>query len=146
MIEEAGTIRNLGLVGASVIAGVGAQPVGALAGENDGNVVNSFATGSVTSAGGHAGGLIGDNFGVVANSFTTGSVTSASGDAGGLVGDNFGGIQNSYATGAVSSTGNGGSAGGLVGTNTSIVTEIARGVSQTATPLERFQARAPRAP
>ena len=118
LIEEAGTIRNLGLVGASVIAGVGAQPVGALAGENDGNVVNSFATGSVTSAGGHAGGLIGDNFGVVANSFTTGSVTSASGDAGGLVGDNFGGIQNSYATGAVSSTGNGGSAGGLVGTNT----------------------------
>jgi filamentous hemagglutinin family protein len=123
LLEGAGTIRNLGLVGGAIVAGAGGEPVGGLVGENDGNVVNSYATASVTSASGDVGGLVGDNFGSIQTSYATGAVSSlGGGSAGGLVGSNngdcdgcTGSVANSYATGSVTSTS--GDAGGLVGDN-----------------------------
>jgi hypothetical protein len=124
-----GVVKNVGLVGASVI---GREKVGGLAGSNEGTITNSYATGNIsgsntenTSEGGHIGGLVGLNDGTISNSYATGSVTggiydddSYGNNIGGLVGynGNYGSISSSYATGKVSS-GPGVFVGGLVGQN-----------------------------
>jgi hypothetical protein len=134
-----GRINNLGLIGGSV---KGQEKVGALAGWNSGNIVNSFTTntavtGTNSEAGGlvgtsqgeirngHAGGtvtgglsvggLVGWGQGVISNSYATGNVTGTNDRTGGLVGDmlNSGSISGSYASGNVNSTGS--DVGGLVG-------------------------------
>ena len=94
--------------------------VGGLVGGNEGNIVGSYATGSVTGTGeshagyragsgsgnGHAiGGLVGLNYPQreIIASYSTGTVTAASGQkVGGLVGHNQGRIVASYSTGAAS--------------------------------------------
>ena len=104
-----GTIRNVGLVGGSVI---GHYYVGGLVGWNYGTISNSYATGAVSGST-YVGGLVGyNNGGTVSNSYATGTVSGSGG--GGLVGLNNGTISNSYATGMVSGTGE---VGGLVGYN-----------------------------
>ncbi|MFG1374183.1 GLUG motif-containing protein, partial [Xanthobacter oligotrophicus] len=96
------TVRDLGLLDADI---TGNSTVGALAGENNGVVSNSYATGAVTSlAGGWAGtgGLIGENYGTITGSHAAVAVTSSGNYVGGLVGYSYGLITGSYATGDVS--------------------------------------------
>jgi filamentous hemagglutinin family protein len=89
---------------------------GGLVGVNDGTVERSSSSASVGSQG-VAGGLVGTNNGKIMQSFATGHVTTGNhGTAGGLVGINSGTISQSYATGSVGPLKGG---GGLVNTNTS---------------------------
>ncbi len=134
-------IRNVGLTDAAI---TGAANVGALVGAHEGDISNSYATGSVSgntyvgglvgysfdgsisssdaavsvsATGDYVGGLVGVNeTGTISNSDATGSVSGISASkVGGLVGFNNGGtITNTYATGSVSGTDY---VGGLVGDN-----------------------------
>ena len=92
----------------------GSEAVGGLVGRNydGGTISNSYATGSVSSISGYAGGLVADNNGTVIDSFATGNV-SGNNNIGGLAGGGGGPITNSYATGDVS--GPSVDIGGLVG-------------------------------
>jgi hypothetical protein len=87
--------------------------VGGLVGWNEGNVSDSYSTGSVTGDE-DVGGLVGKSYGTVSNSYSTGSVT---GDeyVGGLVGQNHrGNVGNSYSKNNVTGRE---AVGGLVGVN-----------------------------
>ncbi len=125
-----GTVRDLGLVGGSV-TGADLAYVGAVAGNNQGTIVQAYAAGAVSGGlDGAVGGLVGANTvsdfrGTITLSYATGPVAAAGastsgGNAGvgGLVGSNAGVINQSYATGAVNA-GDNSSAGGLVGANSS---------------------------
>jgi hypothetical protein len=101
----------------SNVAGSSGATLGGLVGENDGSVIESFATGAVQTvenAGaqgavseGRPGGLVGYNAGDIEDSYATGAVSNqcafASCSAGGLVyaNANTGRINQSFATGAV---------------------------------------------
>jgi filamentous hemagglutinin family protein len=88
--------------------------VGALAGYNDGTIIDSHASGDVSGVG-NVGGLIGGNGGTVTDSDASGSVTGSGATVGGLVGYNNGGtINGGSATGSVDGVGN---VGGLAGVN-----------------------------
>jgi GLUG motif-containing protein len=125
------TIRDIGLVNATVTGTNAEQCVGTLVGTvgDLSKVLNSFASGTVEATGARslAGGLACDNeFGTIANSYSTVAVSGASASTvGGLVGLNegtdcpdpcHGRIDQSYSGGAVSS-GDGSMTGGLVGRN-----------------------------
>ncbi|WP_240324473.1 filamentous hemagglutinin N-terminal domain-containing protein [Trinickia diaoshuihuensis] len=114
-----GTNAGTGVIwrSSSNVAATGGGTVGGLAGENDGTVSESFATGPVQTieyAGtkgavseGRPGGLVGYNAGEIDDSYATGAVTNecavASCSAGGLVYMNgpAGRISQSFATGPV---------------------------------------------
>jgi filamentous hemagglutinin family protein len=86
-------------------AGVGgAGSYGGLVYQNDGLIVQSFATGNVNGGGSHTSGsaLVQRNNGVIRQSYATGDVNTISG-GGGLVGTNSGTgvIEQSFATGAI---------------------------------------------
>jgi len=117
-------LRNIGVEIDDGKGGVtGNSYVGGLAGDNDGTISNSYATGSVTGKY-DGGGLVGYNYGTISNSYATGSVTGTSNYFGGLAGYNYGTIVSSYATGNVT----GGSGGGLAGNNSgTIVSSYATG-------------------
>ena len=122
-VGSGGTVKNLGLVDANVrgngTGGTDGYRVGALVGDNDGAITNSYATGAVTGKR-NVGGLAGINNGSITASYAAASVTLTGGDdnVGGLVGNNNGGtIITSYATGAV--TGDRNNVGSLAGRNTS---------------------------
>ncbi|MFN3434315.1 MAG: GLUG motif-containing protein [Sphingomonas sp.] len=112
-----GAIRNLNLVGGSVIGG---SSVGALAGGlTDGSIARVGSSVSVTARNatpsGAVGGLVGSiRFGTVADSRATGNVVApGSSQVGGLVGTTYGTtIIRSFATGSVIG---GEATGGLVG-------------------------------
>jgi len=76
--------------------------VGGLVGQNDGQIIDSYAVGQVNSGGSgdstSAGGLVGFNQGSVSNSYATGN-SKSTGSAGGLIGLNSGDISSSYSTG-----------------------------------------------
>jgi filamentous hemagglutinin family protein len=107
------------------IANGWARVIGGLVGGDYGNVINSYATGNVTSIDGEViGGLVGifggEGFSVI-NSFATGNVTGGD-SVGGLIGkvEGPGIVDNTYATGTVTGTrettpGTGGMIGGLIG-------------------------------
>ncbi|BGE88059.1 MULTISPECIES: beta strand repeat-containing protein [Methylosinus] len=116
-----------GLVGSNgyfYFAGSGASYVG--------TIVNSYATGNVTSPGSNIGGLVGINEGNISGSYASGNVTSTAATAGGATnigglvglssvseytnytGVSSGNISDSYATGNVYAP-NASSVGGLVG-------------------------------
>ncbi len=110
------------------VTGVGGTG-GGLVGENDGNITNSYASGTVNGSW-ILGGLVGGNEGTIADSYATGIVRGADSDSrffsnpatGGLVGQNDGTITRSHASGAV----NGGidnNVGGLVGSNLGKITQ-----------------------
>jgi filamentous hemagglutinin family protein len=107
--------------------------VGGLVGSNTSNtsansafILNSYASGSITSVGDSVGGLVGSNLGNgdsrIVQSYATGNVSSTAAlgtNVGGLIGLNTGGVTNSnvsisqsYATGTVTAPK---TAGGLVG-------------------------------
>jgi hypothetical protein len=95
-VDTEGRVKNLGMQDVSIRGG---NSTGALIGGSNGQVYNSFATGSV--AGGNAvGGLIGYSTDTVSNCYTTTEV-SGSAYVGSLVGTNDGSISNCYTTGLV---------------------------------------------
>ncbi len=112
-------IRNVGLTNVSI---AGSKDVGALAGVNMGEIVESYAVGSASAhhqiPGDHAGGLVGNNLGVIWGSHA--GVAMSCGEygeyIGGLAGGNQRSIVDSYATGSVTCA-NGASLGGLTGAN-----------------------------
>lgn len=96
---------------------VGGQYTGGLIGRNNaGATANEvFSTGGVTGSAYGVGGLVGENNGSIVDAYATGAVSGTSGCycyTGGLAGSNSGTLQNVYATGAVA---NGVVLGGLVG-------------------------------
>jgi len=91
----------------------GCSHVGGLVGWNEGDVSDSYCTGSVTGDE-YVGGLVGKSYGTVSNSYSTGSVTGED-FIGGLVGQNHrGNVRNSYSTDNVTGEE---AVGGLVGVN-----------------------------
>ena len=138
-----GVIKNVGLLDVSIR---GDSDVGSLVGENNGTIINSYATTATVVSNANVGGLVGRNRGSIINSYVTtativgsksigglaganqmGSIISSFAyadvigfeDIGGLVGWNRGDIINTYAAGNVASTQTVVSAGGLVGQSTS---------------------------
>jgi len=102
---------------------------GGFVGFNEGVILNSTATGNVSSistdSGASVGGFAGINLGSISDSSAWGTVnvTSPGAFVGGLVGFNEGGsITGSYAASVVSASGNDAIAGGLVGYNTQFAT------------------------
>jgi hypothetical protein len=115
-VGEGGVVQNIGVVNADV---TGYGGVGGLAGDSEGTVSNSYATGIVNGTG-WVGGLMGVNLGTVSKSYSTAIVT---GDerVGGLVGWNEGSeasVSNSYSTGTITGRY---SVGGLVGASSGTV-------------------------
>ena len=104
-------IRDVGLNGGSI---KGTGYVGSLVGFNEGEILDSYSTVTVSGQH-HLGGLVGENDGTISTSYATGAVTGLDEITGGLVGLNDGTITDSYATGSVS--GHDGIVGGLVGEN-----------------------------
>jgi len=100
---------SLNLVRANV--SVSGGQVGGIVGENDANISEAYASGSVTGQS-NVGGLVGaTRFGVV-ESYSTAAVNGNGGTVGGLAGFNNAQIQDSYSIGAVTGTG---VVGGMVG-------------------------------
>jgi filamentous hemagglutinin family protein len=141
-IQPVGTVSNSSSSATMVQTGSANTYAGGLIGHANSNgttnISNSYATGSVTSAGAEIGGLVGGLTGTgitVSNSYATGQVTGTNATnpntaaAGGLVGLMSGGstanpitVTGSYATGVVSAPGS--SVGGLVGSTASVSTII----------------------
>ena len=84
--------------------------VGGLVGEHNGQILESYATGSVEGDD-RVGGLVGRNFFTVKESYAMGSVEGEA-RVGGLVGENLDTVEDSYATGSVEGDDR---VGGLVG-------------------------------
>jgi hypothetical protein len=126
-----GTVKNLGVVDATVTAATTSADVGILVGRVRGTVSYAFSTGSI-SGGTRIGGLVGsmESLGSIANTYSTATVTGTGtysagnpANAGGLIGKILGGpsptFSNSYSYGAVIASD--ANIGGLVGANTSSV-------------------------
>jgi filamentous hemagglutinin family protein len=96
------TVSNVALLNAIVN---GNSWVGALAGWNEGTIVNSNLTGTSSISGsGWTGGLVGENNGSISNSYVSNANVSGGSNVGGLVGYNNGigsSISNSYASGGM---------------------------------------------
>ena len=108
-VKTGSNIKNIGVTNVNI---KGKIRVGALAGNNQGNISNSYSTGTVVGTGAYAGGLIGHNSGSVENSYSLAAATSSI-QIGGLVGQNTGTISNSYASSSVASSDNSDTVGGL---------------------------------
>ena len=137
ILERDGSIRNLGMIDASVngrgaVGFGGGEGVGILVGNNKGGTITaSYARGgsvgvNATSSRGFTslGGLVGVNYGVIQASYSTASVNNSESEVrvriGGLVGSNYFGVEDgaiiaSYAAGALSSATTTTPIGGLVG-------------------------------
>jgi hypothetical protein len=115
-VGTAGRIVRTGIVDADITGG---RYVGAISGYNNGTILTSFSTGSITNTvTGDAGGIAGYNYGLgtstgfISDCYSRVSVTGLA-RVGGLVGWNYyATIINSYSTGAVSGTS---AIGGLIG-------------------------------
>ncbi len=108
VIGPTGVVQDINLENLTIGGGFGIA--GALAGENDGTIINSFADVSIDVASGWFGGLVGFNTGTVFQSHTSGSVVDrnppyAAPLVGGLVGYNEGVINQSYWVGTASASG-----------------------------------------
>lgn len=109
-VASHGTVHNMAIESINIAA---RSHVGGLVGWNEGDVGDSYSTGSVTGDE-HVGGLVGINYGAVRNSCSTGNVTGDE-HVGGLVGQNHrGNVSNSYSTDNVIGRE---AVGGLVGVN-----------------------------
>lgn len=130
---NSGTIRNVGLVGGSVVGGVNdhlTTPkyyIGSVAGINfEGTVENVYNTGTVTGNGfeNYVGGVVGRNqSGAVKNVYNIGTVTGTGTNnyVGGIVGKNSGGaIESVFNNGAVTGDGTNNWLGGIAGSNVSV--------------------------
>ncbi len=112
-----GTLRNVGLVGGSIVGRIG---TGALAGLSSGVITNAYATSSVRGDS-QVGGLVGRTIdgGSITHAYATGAVHASNGGVGGLVGHSNGHIAYTYASGAVTSDTNY-NVGALVGYSSGI--------------------------
>jgi prepilin-type N-terminal cleavage/methylation domain-containing protein len=109
--REGSTVTNSYAIGSVE----GSAYLGGLIGNNEADISECYATGSIVSVEDYGvGGLIGYNDGIITNSYATGSVTS-NGGAGGLIGNNNASVINCYAVGLVDSVGS--YVGGLIGEN-----------------------------
>ena len=110
--DSSSSINNVGLANVDVEAAL-PSIVGGLTAINNGNITNSYVTGTVVGIW-TAGLLVGQNntTAKIANSYVRGSVTGNDLNAGGLAGRNLGEIANTYSAGTVNGQGN---VGGLVG-------------------------------
>lgn len=109
VIDGGATVTDLYIQSADV---TGENEVGILAGSNDGDILNSYTTGTVNGLD-NIGGFVGRNNGLVQQSFSS-AITNGSDNVGGLVGNNSSTILSAYATGTVTGDTN---VGGLVGLN-----------------------------
>ena len=116
LVEDDSVIRNVGVVNVDI---TGVYNVGALAGTNQGQIVNVYASGKVSGKE-NVGGLVGTNRRIVTFSHTA-VATSGDSRVGGLIGWNTAGSEGQEASITASySTGNASGAlevGGLVGRN-----------------------------
>jgi filamentous hemagglutinin family protein len=136
-IGSTGIVQNVGLTNVSVTGG---NFVGGLAGQNDGNIYQSFVTGTIAATvpfGGAVGGLVGINGEIggsnaIIQSYSNATVTHTVlgpgpnfGETGGLVGQNNALIAASYSTGSTTEiylpVFEEFSVGGLVGHNNGVV-------------------------
>ncbi len=122
-IDSAGQVTNLGLD--NIRINTGASDVGALAGHNNGSVMNCYSAGTI-SGDDTVGGLIGTNLGQMANCYSSGSVSGTL-RVGGLLAINgaisgrggtvtSGDVKNCYSTATVQGTS---PIGGLISSNVS---------------------------
>jgi len=117
MIGSGGVVRGVGVEDAYV---KGNQYIGALAGENDGSIVDAWASGSVSAAF-DVGGLVGANVGSIDRAYSTVAAAAQAHSTGGLVGYHvIGTISRSYASGPVTGTNNVGGLAGLTTPSSSI--------------------------
>ena len=114
VITGTGEVRNINILDAEIEAN---DNVGALAGRNEGTVINARALVSI-DANDNVGGLIGDNTGTVIGSNTVASIFAGS-RVGGLAGSSAADIINSYASGVILTSGD--VVGGLVGSATASI-------------------------
>lgn len=110
VIADGASIENVYLESANV---TGDTEVGIMAGKNDGDIINSYTTGSVNGTS-NVGGLAGINNGMIQQSFSRAGALASNNNVGGLVGTNSADILSAYALGDVSGIQG---VGGLVGTN-----------------------------
>ena len=134
VLHADGEIKNIGLLEVNV---QGDDNVGGLVGENNGSIINSYATGTVNGAG-TIGGLVGLSSNAIISSFANVAV-SGSNVVGGLVGESVGNIANTYAAGTVSITDAADQVlGGLVGsnggsiTNSYVISRVLPGIESAA--------------
>ena len=118
VLHAAGKIKNVGLLDVNI---QGDDNVGSLVGENNGSIINSYATGTVRGTG-NIGGLVGQSSNAIISSFANVEV-SGNNVVGGLVGYSEGSIANTYAAGTVTITAAADQPlGGLVGWNAGSIT------------------------
>ena len=109
-------IRHVGLIDVEVS---GSSDVGGLVGTDQGSIIGSYVTGTVTGTGNDVGGLVGTKYGrSVVASYAAVEVTGGT-NVGGLIGENNAVVTASYATGWVAGDDN---VGGLVGSNGKTIT------------------------
>ncbi|MBE0662434.1 MAG: T9SS type A sorting domain-containing protein [Bacteroidales bacterium] len=133
LTSPAGRISRTSILDADITGG---RYVGAVAGYNNGTILTSYSTGSVTNTvSGDAGGIAGINdglgtsIGLITDCYSRASITGLA-RVGGLVGWNYyADIINSYSTGAVSGTS---SVGGLTGSSSSATTSNSYWDTQTS--------------
>jgi hypothetical protein len=117
-----GSVTQVGVEDVDI---TGASSVGGLVGDNNGNVDNSYSSGTVTGDN-YVGGLVGHNYGqgTVRNSYSNGIVIGIA-DVGGLVGHNQGTVEKSNSTVSVNKNlkNYGDVVGGLVGFNEHTVSD-----------------------
>jgi hypothetical protein len=112
-IGYSGQVFDLGVENI-VITGTTSQYVGAITGNNAGQISRCFSSGAI-NASTYCGGIAGYNGGTISDCY---SQCSVSGNiAGGLLGQNYAKVFTSYSVGAVS----GSSIGGLVGSNERVI-------------------------
>jgi len=114
-VAKGAVISDLSLENASVEAS--GDNVGALAGRNEGVLLNCYSTGAVTG-GDSIGGLVGYHSGTLSNCYSLCTTTGAD-SVGGLAGNNTGNVSRCYSNGP--STGND-NIGGLVGASSGTIT------------------------
>ncbi|MBO4894065.1 MAG: Ig-like domain repeat protein [Clostridia bacterium] len=115
-IGEGGAVQNTALENAS-FTGI---YIGGIAHENNGTIISCSFGGSINCSG-FAGGIAGSNLsaGTITECYNTGSV-SGKNDVGGIAGSNNGTVESCYNTGSASATGDGSSAGGILGYNANV--------------------------
>lgn len=116
------TVRDIGLVGASITGSTSSGRLASLVALNWGRITNAYAS-NLTINGLHTvGGLVAVNWstGVIDNSYVTGSLTTPvtaipANEIGGLVGWDIGVVTNSHTNVAITILGRASNVGGLVG-------------------------------
>ena len=118
LVGATGVIDGVKLRDVDIHIQVGAEPLGALVGSNEGTIRGSSATGRINLNGthGYTGGLAGYNSGSITSSYAKVEIAGNATVVGGLVAFNYGSIVASYSSGA-SITSYGSIVGGLVGSN-----------------------------